>query len=831
MNRVAPNMAKPVMRIAAITVLIAFSGCNPGLTDISPDGVSDGGTSTAGLILNIAGDKNGLYAVGLNSGIWKTEITEGNTFDKWVQLSQSPRYAHCIAIDPNDRNHIAVGDRKGDEITDKRCGLSESFDRGKTFKRLSGLERAGCKNRIVNAVVVTNKSTILTSTPNGIGRKAKTETSFTFDPSLESQSFTSIAAFGDWIVARTSSAIFISNTDGQTWEEHNIQFNFPNQNFTQSDTAGTYSVCIIQTPTHRAQRPSRPQTNNVFVYVPVVRKPNGPCIPPDTGIDPCFPDVPPTNPPTCNYCSFLVFSNQTKQWNFQLIRERGMGTSLGGRVFMKSFFLNNTPLQNGIGGNTNLIYCGSENIFKATSINDDGTAVWENIANADLCGEPKPSGIHADIWDFLLDPSGTHAWVSCDGGVYQIAMDPTQAMLSLSANDKYSNLNSGLHTQHIHEAFVAGGYPGNTIGVEKYAYGSQDNGGWASVTIDGTTNWQKACGGDVNIIKGDEGNPEFVMLALNLRTATLATFDKTPPAGAKPGNITVMCQGGSFSFQFIHTLTSESFYPLLDAVVLTTLPLQYVKDKVCTNVPGDLGNRSGTVILRNRSFAANPDINISLGAGWEVEFDDLPAGPQAFWVAGGHADPTYFLICNQTGVTVLFKRKQSDNSWTKLNMPNGITIVPYNAGAVQHGPVFVNPYNPNVVYVSCTDGIYHSLIDRKTLLFTKDQQLTDLVSHNGNYPLDKTFPGGNGLNVVHSNQSNLNSMYPLSGVAFNRYQPEQVVASSPFTGVFFKDGGDNWKDLSDTLPRPFTPVSSVNINKQGIYVTAEGRGMFKIYQY
>src|SRR6266481_3842741 len=104
MNRTARHMAKPVMRIAAITVLIAFSGCNPSLTDISPDrsnGVSDGGISTAGLVLNMAGDKNALYAVALNSGIWKTAITDKNTFNNWVQLSQSPRYAHCIAIDPN----------------------------------------------------------------------------------------------------------------------------------------------------------------------------------------------------------------------------------------------------------------------------------------------------------------------------------------------------------------------------------------------------------------------------------------------------------------------------------------------------------------------------------------------------------------------------------------------------------------------------------------------------------------------------------------------------------------------------------------------------------
>ena len=99
------------------------------------------------------------------------------------------------------------------------------------------------------------------------------------------------------------------------------------------------------------------------------------------------------------------------------------------------------------------------------------------------------------------------------------------------------------------------------------------------------------------------------------------------------------------------------------------------------------------------------------------------------------------------------------------------------------------------------------------------------------YPLDNFFAGGNDLNVVRSNQSNRNCMYPISGVAFNRFDPAQVVAASPFTGIFLKNGSGDWKDLSGALPKPYTPVSSVNINNQGIYVTTEGRGILKIVNY
>lgn len=823
-------------------ILILFSGCTPSLIDISPDrsndGVSDGGSSTAGLVINMAGDKNGLYAIGLNSGVWKTEINENGSFNQWRQLAQSPRYAHSIAVDPNTPDHIAVGEREGDGIdtAQNNCGLWESYDGGKTFPQKNYFNplthpcRQDNLTQVVNGVIITNKSTTIITTPCGIGRKEYFEPTFTyahFTTSQDDQTFTGIAVFKDWIVARTKTSIFISNDDGKNWNEHVIQFNFrfniKNQNFTQSDREGIYSVSIMQ----------EPQTNNVFVYLPVTRNPNGPCIAPDKGIDSCTGIQ--SSPPSCNYSSLLVFDNNAQQWNYQIIRERGLGTGLGGRVFMKSFYSKNTNLQNQVGGNTNLIYSTSQNFFRATNINADGTAVWQNIANANTCGEPKPSNFHSDIWDFLLDPLGWYSWISSDGGVYYFAMDTKQTTIGLNSENKYINLNSGLHTQHIHEAFVAG-YLGDRLEDEHYGYGTQDNGGWKNVTTDNISNWKSIDGTtDVNIIEGDQGNTQFILTARNLQSAVLAGLQSpgsSPPSGAKLGPITISnISNNANSFQFIQTLNSENPNLMLDALMLTTLPMKYEKDKQVFNVPGELGSKTGTVIIRNTSFATNPDINLSLGSGWNIEFSDLPNGLQAFWVSGGHTDPTYFLICNQSNNTVIYKRKKSESLWTVLNMPAGVQIIPYAAGRVQHGPVFVNPYNPYEIYVSCKDGVYHGYIAVGGWIFSKDVDLTNLISGNGKYPIDKTFTGGNGANVTWSNQSSGNAMYPVSWISFNRYHPDQVVASSPFTGVFFKDGTKTWRDLSNVLPKPFTPVSAVNINNQGIYVTTEGRGIFKIVNY
>src|SRR5206468_2654713 len=107
----------------------------------------------------------------------------------------------------------------------------------------------------------------------------------------------------------------------------------------------------------------------------------------------------------------------------------------------------------------------------------------------------------------------------------------------------YLNMNHGLHTQHVHEAFVAG-YLGDSPGEEHYGFGCQDNGGWQNVTTNNISNWRAIAGTtDVNIIEGDQGNPDFILTARNLQSAVLAAFDVSPPAGATVGSITIAHDG------------------------------------------------------------------------------------------------------------------------------------------------------------------------------------------------------------------------------------------------------------------------------------------------
>jgi hypothetical protein len=71
-------------------------------------------------------------------------------------------------------------------------------------------------------------------------------------------------------------------------------------------------------------------------------------------------------------------------------------------------------------------------------------------------------------------------------------------------------------------------------------------------------------------------------------------------------------------------------------------------------------------------------------------------------------------------------------------------------------------------------------------------------------------------------------MGTLSAMAFNPDNPSEVVAASPYTGVFYTNGDGTWRDLTPALPRPLTSVSSVAISNDAVYLATEGRGILGI---
>jgi hypothetical protein len=98
----------------------------------------------------------------------------------------------------------------------------------------------------------------------------------------------------------------------------------------------------------------------------------------------------------------------------------------------------------------------------------------------------------------------------------------------------------------------------------------------------------------------------------------------------------------------------------------------------------------------------------------------------------------------------------------------------------KYGPAFVNPYDPNVLYALTSSGIKVSV--GGGISFQNELVLTALVTGSGKFPLVGDFGGGNGRDVIKANQSNANQMGSLS----NHDNPNEIVATSPFTGVFYK---------------------------------------------
>src|SRR5215467_10392519 len=112
----------PLARTLAAVLLATFTGCagckGPLVYDASPEtqpGTSPSIPSTSGVTVGLAGSNAFLYAVTANAGVWRSQASsEFASSSSWLQLPNSPPRAFSISVDPNDAEHLAVGERDGD---------------------------------------------------------------------------------------------------------------------------------------------------------------------------------------------------------------------------------------------------------------------------------------------------------------------------------------------------------------------------------------------------------------------------------------------------------------------------------------------------------------------------------------------------------------------------------------------------------------------------------------------------------------------------------------------------------------------------------------------
>ena len=171
--------------------------------------------------------------------------------------------------------------------------------------------------------------------------------------------------------------------------------------------------------------------------------------------------------------------------------------------------------------------------------------------------------------------------------------------------------------------------------------------------------------------------------------------------------------------------------------------------------------------------------------------------------AGGHKDPTYFVTLNEKKDT-LWKWKSGRRVWSPIYPNNDST-------ALKLLRFYVNPYNPNMIYVIDMNGIKRS--DDGGTTWMLDTLLDGLVTEGHQFSYN-----GN-VTLIHD-------------MTFSREDPSLrfVIANS---GVYMATQHNDWRRLLNATALPsnpfaasFDPISDPC--DRSLYVATNGRGLLKI---
>jgi hypothetical protein len=332
------------------------------------------------------------------------------------------------------------------------------------------------------------------------------------------------------------------------------------------------------------------------------------------------------------------------------------------------------------------------------------------------------------------------------------------------------------------------------ISRSRLSYPTTHDNGWARTstwTVLPEPVWDAVeAGGDGNWTISDSSSPRWALFVRDQSRATLLHFDAMPDRqnitllNIKTGKDqkplpTNIGPNGPLTMQFIQGPKSEGRFPGLDAVMAVDLPITKPWDGntnpiMLPNTPLGQNSNGQPVLIRNRHFENNPDINISQAAGWQIEIPFFPPNAMGFFVSGTRTAPIYYTF---TAGGQLFR-------WNGANWGNAILtgLVFDVATNGTYGSVFVNPYDQQVVYAITANAIMRSINGGSN--FAAENALTLLVTASGKLPTTS-----------------------LSHMAFHYENPEEVVAGAS-NGVFYSAGGGKWTDLRNFVPKPMVQPAS-----------------------
>lgn len=845
----AVSLLITAMIVVLITLVWLFARqCSIKTGDISPNsknGTMEAKLSKAGVVCELAGSEALLYAVSLNAGVWRSENA-----GKWIQLANSPRYASVIAVDPNDPAHVAVGERAGEAMPElNRTGVWESFDRGDTWKLIfnPASQSRDILKQAVNDVEYTPQGTLLIGTSFGIGRKASTDacpessvdcfdfgftpadvsevTAFSFSRSSGADSHLITWALGYSQNTGKFGKILFSDDDGLTWGTDSVPdlVDALPVNWERGDrfTLAAYDDIAIM-----SARP--PETSR-------------------TSVNYC------SNPTLSdsNWVSLLYYSRSTGDFFFQLLDSpyQGDGRGMGGRARLKVFSSDNS-YEPSVGNGLQIYYAFGQDMIKATRIaggaGRKGELDWTNICRT--CGGldnritinsscyREPDSVHVDIWDVHYDPSANGSLrVAGDGGVYK-------RVQTLKGEIEWVTHNDGLHTHHIHSVITI---PSQDfwLPVPQLAYTTMDNDTWyrgKSLAGPMGSGWHGLTFfGDADFTAGDPAVEDIALIGgrgfmkyTDFGHALPYQVGKNPGDGIlndicnPPQNIDE-CKVTPLDFQVIQTLKDETDNPLLDVVMLVRAPV--LKNGVWT-----ISQTGGPLLIRNKHFLADPDVLQPGYDGWEVVSNDLPANTRALWVSNGHTHPVYYIEAIEMRGPEIYRWDDTNNTWQKL-VGIGSTILDtansfWTGSNIGYGPLFVNPFNPDQVYILTIRGVVYSTTAPTitgSMNFIVDADLTALVSQSNTYDFASCYGGGPfPLGSYESNRAT--ARYILAHMAFDKEKPDNILVGSPVSGLFYSQGKAMWQNLTEFLPQPLSMISSVSLDGHTGYAALEGRGLWRI---
>jgi len=729
----------------------------PQFVDLGPNQPNEenGGVTRSGVVGAMAGSQDGLFAIPKTAGVWRS-VNGG----AWSHLRSSPPRALSIAIEPDNTNHIAVGEREDDNPDPRlgRSGLWESTDFGNSWTYTYDPSPLATNQRIPAVAFSNTTSTLFIATSVGVARRPRSQTAnpfsepFTYgyrkasDPDCgATNSTTPLGAITAMVVsetrvwARTALELFYSDDDGKTWDcwsfpafptklvdlpgDSNMQADFQKDN--QSLGAFDDQAYVIFNATV-------PQSDSRSTADPKCNKD-----PLNKRYDPNF-----------NQCQakavtpLLIFRPATKDYVTQYTLDND-GSGLGGRRFVKTYLISpskcGTLAGREIGQGRQVFIGHGQSVEQALSADSAGRLVLDDFVGTSWAGPStffldaagkivqRDAGkelnwnqhIHADLWDFLL-PSDycpltkPLAFIASDGGVYQ---GTAEAASSRIAAMKWETRSEGLHVQTAQMLAIAEMvFPHDRDSVESLiflGYPTQDNDSWWR-TITGT--WMTLANqGDSNFIAGDQAIPQ----AITWRVLTDGNAAFYSGSGSPIGftlNRSTLANGqpfdGSATIQAVQTLASEPIPNSLDMVMLVQLPLpDSTGDKSSGNPvpdpPGGSGTGQRMALIRNPNFSKAPNGPATSFSGWSIVNDNIPPGAARLWLSGGHADTQYFLYTDDTnsacprGLQRLTsgRGKAGRTSWQCL-VQNLLDDGGVGVGVVrQQGPAFVDPFDPNIIVV------------------------------------------------------------------------------------------------------------------------------------